>query len=99
MAKPRSELSVEEFEKKLREVMDFIYDKYLPNATYVGLMTGAPLFAAFCEDNRKSIADTTILLMAFQIICKEYGFAYWFEVDVWVKHFKKVVLEHLLEEK
>ena len=91
----RSNLTIEEFEKKLREVMDYIYDVYLPNATYVGLMTSAPMFAAFCDENKESVTETTILMMAIQIICKRYGFVYWFCVDDWVEHFKKTVLEHL----
>ena len=95
----KSQLTVEEFEKKLREVMDFIYDIYLPNDCYVQVMTVSPMYAAFCDGNKKSISETVILLMAFQIICKRYGFVYWYAVDDWVNHFKKVVLEYLLEEK
>lgn len=91
----KSPLTVEEFEKKLREVMDFIYDVYLSSDGYVNLMTSAPMGAAFCDKNKELITETTILLMAFQIICKRYGFVYWYAVDDWVNHFKKVVLEYL----
>ena len=72
----KSNLTLEEFEAKLREVMDFIYDIYLPNDCYVQNMTSAPMYAAFCDENKKSISETVILLMAFQIICKRYGFVY-----------------------
>lgn len=95
----KSQLTVEEFEKKLREVMDFIYDIYLPSGGYAQIMIGSALRHAFCEENKQSISETTIILMAIQIICKRYGFAYWYMTDNWVNRFKKVVLEYLLEEK
>lgn len=95
----KSQLTLEEFEQKLREVMGFIYDIYLPNDCYVQNMTDAPMYAAFCDKNKESISQTVILLMSFQIICKRYGFVYWHAVDDWVNHFKKVALEHLLEKK
>ena len=91
----KSNLTLKEFEEKLREVMDFIYDIYLPNETYVDLMTGAPMYAAFCDKNKKSISETVILLMAFQIICKRYDFVYWYAVDEFVEHFKKAALDYL----
>jgi len=91
----KSNLTLEEFEEKLREVMDFIYDIYLPNDCYVQNMTSAPMYAAFCDENKKSISETVILLMAFQIICKRYGFVYWHCVDEFVERFKKVVLDYL----
>ena len=91
----KSNLSLEEFEQKLREVMDFIYDIYLPNDGYVSMMTDAPLHAAFCDKNKDHISETVILLMAFQILCKRYGFVYWFAVDDFVERFKKIVLDYL----
>lgn len=91
----KSDLTLEEFEEKLREVMDFIYDIYLPNDCYVQNMTSAPMYAAFCDENKKSISETVILLMAFQIICKRYHFVYWYAVDEFVDRFKKVALDYL----
>lgn len=91
----KSQQSIEEFEKKLREVMYFIYDIYLPNDAYVDIMTSAPMYAAFCDKNKESISETVILLMAFQIICKRYDFVYWYCVDKFVDRFKKVVLDYL----
>ena len=95
----KSQLTVEEFEQKLREVMDFIYDIYLPSDGYAQIMIGSALRHAFCEENKQSISEITIILMAIQIICKRYGFVYWYMVDNWVNRFKNVVLEHLLEKK
>ena len=37
---------------------------------------GSGSLYAFCEENKQSISETTIILMAIQIICKRYGFAY-----------------------
>ena len=91
----KSNLTIEEFEAKLREVMDYIYDIYLPNDCYVQNMTGAPMYAAFCDENKESVSNTTIILMAFQIICKRYGFVYWHCVDDWVKRFKEVVISEM----
>ena len=66
----KSNLTLEEFEAKLRDVMDFIYDIYLPNDCYVQNMTGAPMYAAFCDytwnlymvgsDQNKKMANKTV---------------------------------------
>lgn len=83
--------------KELENILHQIEDDILVNPSYVRNMTGSPLWAAFCDDNKDSISEDTIILMAVQILAKKNGITMSFDLDTWVNRFKKVVLEHLLK--
>lgn len=91
----KSDLSVQEFDSKLHEVMNFVFDVWMPNDAYVDIMTNAPLSASFCDANEKSICDTTIIMMAFKIICQRYDIVYWHRIDDWLDRFKRITLKRL----
>lgn len=82
--------------KELENILHQIEDGILVNSTYVRNMTGCPLWAAFCDENKDSISEDTIILMAVQILAKKNGIATSCDLDTWVNRFKKVVLEHIL---
>ena len=84
--------------KELENILHRIEDDILINPTYVSNMTGCPLWAAFCDENKEDISEDTIILMAVQILTKKNGITMSFDLDTWVNRFKKVVLEHLLNE-
>lgn len=84
--------------KELDNVLHQIEDDILINTSYVRNMTGCPLWAAFCDENKDSISKDTIILMAVQILAKKNGITTSYDLDTWVNRFKKVVLEHLLNE-
>ena len=84
--------------KELENILHRIEDDILINPTYVSNMTGCPLWAAFCDENKEDISEDTIILMAVQILAKKNGITMSFDLDTWVNRFKKVVLEHLLNE-
>lgn len=83
--------------KELENILHQIEADILVNPTYVSNMTGCPLWAAFCDDNKDSISEDTIILMAVQILAKKNGITMSFDLDTWVNRFKNVVLEHLLK--
>lgn len=84
--------------KELENILHQIEDGILVNPTYVRNMTGCPLWAAFCDENKDSISEDTIILMAVQILAKKNDITTSCDLDTWVDRFKKVVLEHLLNE-
>ena len=84
--------------KELENILHQIEDGILVNPTYVNNMTGCPLWAAFCDENKEDISEDTIILMAVQILAKRYDITTSYDLDTWVNRFKKVVLEHLSNE-
>ena len=84
--------------KELENILHRIEDDILINPTYVSNMTGCPLWAAFCDENKEDISEDTIILMAVQILAKKNDITTSCDLDTWVNRFKKVVLEHLLNE-
>lgn len=82
--------------KKLENVIYQIEDDILVNPTYVSNMTGCPLWAAFCDENKDSISEDTIILMAVQILARKNGITMSFDLDTWINRFKTIVLKHLL---
>lgn len=84
--------------KELDNVLHQIEDDILVNPTYVRNMTNCPLWAAFCDENKDSISEDTIILMAVQILAKRYDITTSCDLDTWVNRFKNIVLKHLLSE-
>ena len=82
--------------KELENILHQIEDDILVSPSYVRNMTGCPLWAAFCDENKDNISEDTIILMAVQILAKRNGITMSFDLDTWVSRFKNVVLKHLL---
>lgn len=82
--------------KELDNILHQIEDYILVNPSYVRNMTGCPIWAAFCDENKDSISEDTIILMAVQILAKKNNITMSFDLDTWVNRFKNVVLKHLL---
>lgn len=82
--------------KELDDILHQIEDYILVNPSYVQNMTGCPIWAAFCDENKDSISEDTIILMAVQILAKKNNITMSFDLDTWINRFKNVVLKHLL---
>ena len=82
--------------KELDNILHQIEDYILVNPSYVRNMTGCPICAAFCDENKDSISEDTIILMAVQILAKKNNITMSSDLDIWINRFKNVVLEHLL---
>ena len=82
--------------KELDNILHQLEDDILVNHSYVRNMTGCPIWAAFCDENKDSISEDTIILMAVQILARKNNITMSFDLDIWVNRFKNVVLKHLL---
>lgn len=85
------------FEKdNLQKIVSEIVDRYLGSSSSANILINAPLYASFCDANKDSISEQTIVLMAMKYIANEYEVVIPAQLDDWVNRFEKVVLKHLM---
>lgn len=83
---------------ELDRALHLLEDRYLGSSNFVRMMINSPMYASFCDANKKDVSEQTIILMAISIIAKEYGITMSYQLEDWIAHFKKAILQHLLSE-
>lgn len=80
----------------LDKALHELEDRYLGSSRTVQMLIDAPICYSFCDANKDDIAEQTIVLMALQIIAKEYDITMSYQLDEWVERFKEASLKYIL---
>lgn len=87
-----------EYKEDLKKITKAMENRYFGSPTAMELVLGSPTWAAFCEKNRLSIAEATIVVMGLVIMNRNVGNIYYHGLDEWVEKFKDVVADYIKDE-